>query len=253
MSFHTKGKESQKIEEENGAISTRTGLIVGQAPTLADSSSPLSGNPERRLSRLAAMPIAEFWGLFDRTNVISYFPGKKGRAAKHHRSLYTKHQSDGDVFPLDEAKRNAGNIPLESYAVVVMLGLKVARAFSIRRPRLFKRFHLCRRRSKEHDVGDMSKLEWIESESIATAKNVKAVEIENSSSIRTGPSTSPEPSEALPESLTHQTETLAVVFPHPSGVSHFWNSNANRRLAAINMRGIVEVALRALERRNENA
>jgi hypothetical protein len=125
---------------------SRRGIIIGQAPNRHSPSAaapvlPLQGLPEKRLARLAGLEISALWATFDRTNLLGYYPGCKSRAAKHSRELtgYSKHYSNGDIFPMEEARRSAAEIKLEDYSLVVLLGLSVARAFEIKAPAIFKR------------------------------------------------------------------------------------------------------------------
>lgn len=114
-------------------------IIIGQAPPpnleAADERDFLALDKpavERRLARLAGCSVEELWRAFERKNVLAFWPGKKERAAKHHKAAgYTKHESAGDLFPLDDARLEALRIDLDSYALVVLLGLNVARSFNV--------------------------------------------------------------------------------------------------------------------------
>ena len=114
-------------------------IIIGQAPppnlAAAEARDFLALDkpaPERRLARLAGCSVEELWRVFERKNVLAFWPGKKERAAKHHKAAgYTKHESAGDLFPLDDARLEALRIDLDSYALVVLLGLNVARSFNV--------------------------------------------------------------------------------------------------------------------------
>eukprot|EP00416_Gambierdiscus_australes_P026699 CAMPEP_0171081928 /NCGR_PEP_ID=MMETSP0766_2-20121228/16801_1 /TAXON_ID=439317 /ORGANISM="Gambierdiscus australes, Strain CAWD 149" /LENGTH=136 /DNA_ID=CAMNT_0011539263 /DNA_START=12 /DNA_END=422 /DNA_ORIENTATION=+ len=109
--------------------------------------------------------IHDLWAEFDRANLLSWYPGLKERSANHSPAKgYKLHQSDGDVFPVADARRAANGIDLKRYACVLLLGNGVVRAFGV-------------------------KAGLLEVEKRGTC------------------------------------ELLA--FPHPSGVSHFWNEPAN--------------------------
>jgi len=172
------------ISERPGCI----GLVLGQAPpgprkSLPRGWRPLAGPAEQRLARLAGLASpAELWTKFDRGNLLSWYPGLKERSAKQDVAKgYTKHQSDGDVFPQESARRAAAAVQLERYKCVVLLGNNVARAFGVRAGLM------------QAEVRDGSRL---------------------------------------------------LTFPHPSGVSHFWNDPANVRRAA----GVFRAELRRMRR-----
>ena len=58
------------------------------------------------------------------------------------RVRITKSINRTDVFPIGDAERKAQEIDLKAYDTVCLLGLKVARAFKIPSPSLFKTVHL---------------------------------------------------------------------------------------------------------------
>lgn len=150
------------------------GLVLGQAPpgpreTLPRGWRPLAGPAEQRLARLAGMSVEQLWGHFDRTNLLSWYPGLKERSKKHDVSKgYKLHTSDGDVFPIKEARMAASNLKLTQYRSVLLLGSSVARAFGLK-GQLFE--------------------------------------------------------------LQKRGTTRLLAFPHPSGVSHYWNDKANTKKA----------------------
>jgi len=142
---------------------------------------------------------------FDRDNLSEVVPQRKPRAPKHEKSVgYGKHDADGDLFELDEARRlakrffpmlgNAADGGEESrffrpaavppYRLAVLLGLTVARAFSplVKHPELFS-------------------TQWVGS---------------------------------------GRSRCLLLVLPHPSGVSHFWNDKQNMERAAQSLRSAMQ-------------
>mmetsp|Transcript_3820 Transcript_3820/g.12183 ORF Transcript_3820/g.12183 Transcript_3820/m.12183 type:complete len:233 (+) Transcript_3820:64-762(+) len=152
------------------------GLVLGQAPpgprgSLPRGWRPLAGPAEQRLAKLAGMAgPGDFWAEFDRANLLSWYPGLKARSARHDVAKgYKLHQSDGDVFPMEDARRAAAAVDVGDYACIIMLGNNVARAFGVKAGLL------------EAEVRGACRL---------------------------------------------------VTFPHPSGVSHFWNEPANVQRAA---------------------
>mmetsp|Transcript_103173 Transcript_103173/g.300900 ORF Transcript_103173/g.300900 Transcript_103173/m.300900 type:complete len:243 (+) Transcript_103173:58-786(+) len=160
------------VRERPGCV----GLVLGQAPPGPRSSlprgwRPLAGPAEQRLAKLAGLPgPAELWAEFDRANLLSWYPGLKERSAKHSVAAgYGLHQSDGDVFPMADARKAAGTVDLDRYACVLLLGSGVARAFGVK---------------------------------------AGLLEAERRGGCR------------------------LIAFPHPSGVSHFWNEPANVQRAA---------------------
>lgn len=95
-------------------------VLVGQAPSRrSDPARPLSGRSGDFLSTAAGFKIG---GAFDLRNLLSGFPGKKGK---------------GDAFPLWKAKIAAWALCRELKGRrVVLLGQNVARAFGFGRPEL---------------------------------------------------------------------------------------------------------------------
>lgn len=120
------------------------GLLVGQAPpkpreALPEGYLPLQGLPERRLARLAGLAsVAELWSMFDRVDLLGWYPGPKDRKEYHLPSLgYQKHNWDGHRFPMREARLAAGRLMAfgrlaYTYRVVVLCGRKVADAFGLK-------------------------------------------------------------------------------------------------------------------------
>ena len=168
---HRAVKKPQVVSECNAA----RGLILGQAPpgprkSLPRGWRPLAGPAEQRLARLAGVDVAQLWQHFDRANLLSWYPGLKGRSAKHDVSKgYKLHASDGDVFPMEHAKDAASRLKLTKYRSVLLLGTAVARAFGV-------------------------------------SKALLKVETRG--------------------------QTRFLTFPHPSGVSHYWNDKTNVKKAA---------------------
>ena len=119
------------------------GIIIGQAPPASvgegagEGFTPLSGLAERRLARLAGLEVDELWHRFDRHNLLSEFPGRLPKHARHQRtSGYALHQSNGDAFPMEQARAAAAALDLCRYRLVVLLGLRVAAAFKVKRASL---------------------------------------------------------------------------------------------------------------------
>ena len=150
------------------------GLVLGQAPpgpreTLPRGWRPLAGPAEQRLGRLAGLSVAQLWKRFDRANLLAWYPGLKKRSKKHDVSKgYKLHTSDGDIFPMEQARLAAASLDLSKYSSVLLLGASVAKAFGLK-GRLFE--------------------------------------------------------------VEKRGRTRLVTFPHPSGVSHFWNDEENRQKA----------------------
>lgn len=159
-------------QERRGCV----GLALGQAPpgppsTLPRGWRPLAGPAEQRLAKLSGMESPEaFWTEFDRANLLNWYPGLKARSSHLEVSKgYKLHQSDGDVFPMEDARRAAARVDLKKYAYVLLLGNNVSRAFGVK-------------------------------------TNLLEAEMRG--------------------------KTRLVTFPHPSGVSHFWNDPSNVARAA---------------------
>ncbi|CAE7658755.1 unnamed protein product [Symbiodinium pilosum] len=165
-------KKPHVVSEGKGLVK---GLVLGQAPpgprkSLPRAWRPLAGPAEQRLARLAKLSVAEFWQHYDRANLLSWYPGLKTRSERHDVSKgYKLHTSDGDVFPMDQAKMAAAKLELAKYRSVLLLGTSVARAFGVSKPLLH---------------------------------------------------------------TETRGQTRLLVFPHPSGVSHYWNDPKNTQKAA---------------------
>eukprot|EP00913_Durusdinium_trenchii_P009406 g8840.t1 len=108
------------------------GLVLGQAPpgpreNLPRGWRPLAGPAEQRLGRLAGLSVQQLWQRFDRANLLAWYPGLKKRAKKHSVSRgYKLHSSDGDVFPMKQARQAAASMDLSKYRSVLLLGTSVA-------------------------------------------------------------------------------------------------------------------------------
>ena len=141
--------------------------------------------------------------------------GKKPSALKHASPEYKKHQSDGDVFPILHAQKNARKIDLKAYDSVCLLGLKVARAFEIPSPSLFKILHIHDNDEKKND---------------RTFFLGKTCLVCRSSSSK-------------PNNNNNNNNTIMMIFPHPSGVSHFWNKEENRIKASKALKEFIALTL----------
>ncbi len=102
-------------------------LIVGQAPSrLSDPREPLSGRSGARLAALCGLSLDAFVVLFERVNLLDYFPGKAGK---------------GDLFPHEVARFSAcAMTPKLRQRRTVLLGGKVAAAFHLHRRPLLEWF-----------------------------------------------------------------------------------------------------------------
>ena len=160
---------------------------------------PLGGAAGTRLARLAGVAAPDLWNVCHRRNLIAKYPGKKtlSKIKLRHRHRegrdYLLHQSSGDHFPLQQARDNAARMDVAPYALVVLLGLNVARAFHLADVKLFKRYRWEPERGK------------------------KATPLPPSANEFNG-------------------QTILLIFPHPSGVSHYWNTIQNRRRAQQELR-----------------
>lgn len=100
-------------------------LVVGLAPSARAGAGdrPLTGRSGRRLAGLAGLSPEEFWGIFDRTNLLAEHPGRRSGGR-------------GDVFGATEARRAAvlaSELLAEgSHPTVIVLGRKAAEAFGLR-------------------------------------------------------------------------------------------------------------------------
>ena len=56
----------------------KTGIVIGQAPGVCtrNGGAVLEGLSGRRIARLANVTVDDLWGLFDRTNLLCYYPGR---------------------------------------------------------------------------------------------------------------------------------------------------------------------------------
>ncbi|CAJ1337150.1 unnamed protein product [Effrenium voratum] len=108
------GRKPHIFREKSGC----KGLLLGQAPpgprqSLPRGWRPLAGPAEQRLARLASLSVQQLWRHFDRANLLAWYPGLKGRAKKHDVARgYKLHTSDGDVFPMKQARMAAAALDL---------------------------------------------------------------------------------------------------------------------------------------------
>lgn len=99
-------------------------LLVGQAPSRnSNPAFAFSGRSGERLIALSGLTYEEFWGRVDAVNLVIAWPGKAG--------------PKGDKFPLMEARKAAVAymsglaVVGPEYAVFVLCGRAVARAFDL--------------------------------------------------------------------------------------------------------------------------
>jgi hypothetical protein len=177
-------------------------VFIGQAPgptflpsssssssTSATTPPALVGLSAARLARLAGMPEEELWKRCDRRNIFNIFPGTKPKSQLQTKA-YRLHESVGDRFDMDQARKLAAAIDITKYHLVVLLGLNVAKAFRLQNVALFKEYY------------------------IDDALNIQSVT----------------------ESKTFVSGTRILIYPHPSGVSHYWNKRSNRYKAMTELR-----------------
>jgi len=105
-------------------------LFVGQAPSSKSSAAePFDGMAGSALAKLIGVSRDDFLGAFDRVNLFDRYPGRKPNARK------------GDAFDVAAATESAAKIAAGlTHRRVVLVGLGVARAFGLKRPRLFEWF-----------------------------------------------------------------------------------------------------------------
>ena len=230
----------RKLGDLNSSSSVSPPVIfIGQAPPPVaagkgplDPFPPFKGPSESRLAAAAGITVEELWGRCDRHNLLPSFPGGRPAYGSGRKSTLRlprrAHKSGGDQFPLKEGKEAASvllsgcseplcgtpNLPkaapghvlrprLERYGTVVLLGLNVARAFGITNPKLFQRTTLV---------------------------------LESTGALGSVGVTVEEGSQGGRYSIS------AVIFPHPSGVSHWWNDKRNRQRASDSLKNIIGAA-----------
>ena len=229
------------------------GLFVGQAPSRTGVD-VLGGIAERRLARMADLGVDELWALFGRVNLLNYFPGGRGRDARHlPRRLggtYRLHEGEGDMFPAAEAMGAASAlcadlaVPPRAPSLVVLLGLQVAQAVAkakvpegvvliAPRPALMARGRLvlCARANTPRRRGTRSVC-WR-----CRARGALPLPVDGAAAAR---APGPPPRRASSAAAGGGGRTLPpacqtvelLVLPHPSGVSHFWNGTANAAAAS---------------------
>ena len=253
-------------------------LSTGQAPgpthiltasTRTPHPLPLSGLAEKRLARLAGCTVRDLWRTFDRCNLLSTWPGTNGRKAEEDPSVDGAHSaaflagvgleagqrahtrpptrlreahrahsnpplrrsttspyfrqwkgggpngshSQGDKFPLQEARERARALKQcihhGRYKLVVVLGLNVARAFGFRRE--------CTR-LLSHDRVYLDR-------SMAASTSDPGARVNAHSN---------------PPHTPRGACVEALLLPHPSGISHFWNSKQNVERASNTFRTAIQ-------------
>tara|TARA_B110000208_G_scaffold30392_1_gene40019 strand:+ start:61 stop:909 length:849 start_codon:yes stop_codon:yes gene_type:complete len=207
-------------------------LVVGQAASRTGCG-VLGGIAERRLARLAGMSVAALWALFGRTNLLPYFPGGRGRAARFSRAAgYTKHEGEGDIFPAAEAKGAAAALCADIARVqrapqlIVLLGLHVARAFRRSCDDLPEGVYLRLPKAQLMERGSLTVCARVRKLSGTRAcwrcRRVRASERTR----KTKRAEQPKSSSASAALLLGCRSIEILVLPHPSGVSHVWNDRA---------------------------
>jgi uracil-DNA glycosylase len=185
-------------------------LLIGQAPgPNTDPSEPLSGASGKRLAALCGLDLEEFLARFERANLLPEFPGKIGK---------------GDRFPVALARPLARSLAGRCLdRRVVLLGNGVASAFGWRAPWL--RWSLAAAAAAARPDHQNPVLV------VATADRRRR---------------HPAEGEVLAGAVNGDVSPpLFAISPHPSGISHFWNSPSNvararrfwRRLAREAARG----------------
>ena len=209
------------------STSTSSSSSSSSTTSTSSSSSPppaLEGLSGSRLARLAGLPPSDLWARCDRINLLSHFPGTKPKAPSQLDETYQLHQSSGDYFNLKKARAAADAMDITSYHLVVLLGLNVARAFRLQHPSLFAQYFI--------DI-DL-KIKPIKEGTTTTTKRKKKRKKRKSTVAEEEEEREKEEEEEVATGVTTTTttvtkgwngrSTLILVYPHPSGVSHFWNS-----------------------------
>ena len=197
------------------------GLFLGQAPsaTMADSDPALTGHAENRLAALAGISVPRLWQLFGRRNLLADFPGRRPPSKKQLADPAYRlkhHRSQGDEFDLDGARKAATGVEWRHYALVVLLGKKVAAAFPEASVKLLDR------RMIQHDDDDDDDGDGGDDDGGGDGSSASGV--------------------ALIPSM--RPSTVLLTFPHPSGVSHFWNSPSAVARASRVLRACIREARR---------
>ena len=203
-----------------------TMCFIGQAPgpTAKPPYPPFpdGGIAANRLAKLAGMEATDLYTRADRFNIFNFFPGTKPPAAIQGDVSYRKHQSVGDVFNLANAKKEATLIDITKYHLVVLLGLNVAKAFQLKQPSLFQRHYI------DHQL-KITPVNAIVSRPKKKKKKNPLNETEEEDK-------DDDKKKEEQKKKWNGESTLVLVYPHPSGVSHYWNSRANRSKATNELR-----------------
>ena len=231
-------------------------LFVGQAASRTGVD-VLGGIAERRLARMAHVSVSELWAQFGRVNLLNYFPGGRGRDAKHLPprlgGSYRLHEGEGDVFPAAEAMGAASALcddlaaaPGRAPRLIVLLGLQVAKAVAkarvpdgvmleAPRPALMARGRLLLCAYTPRQRGSRSVCWRCHARAALPLRGAAAARAPGppprraSSAAARGKADSP----GVPTAAAPACQTVELlVLPHPSGVSHFWNGTANAEAAS---------------------
>ena len=157
--------------------------------------------------------------------------GARTRPRRHHLSKNQKKQ--GDCFPLFDARANlrwvASQGLLQDRRLIVLLGTKVAATLGLRQ---------CRR---------LFDYAWV----VISPTTGLPESVTSATTVTTGVGVGAGGAGTAPvDTLFTRPRTLLAVLPHPSGVSHFWNTSANVRRAkkfasmCLERSGVVREALR---------
>lgn len=193
-------------ERKNQRTHQKRVIFIGQAPGPRcdpDASSALAGGAEKRIARLSGLPLQELWKRCDRRNILREYPGR--RNGSHGNGI-------GIVFD------STGTNELTRYRIHPSVHYSTG-----------DEFPLAEAQAAAAALEGSGALRPYKLAVLLGLGVARAFGIEHPKFFKL---LSPSGAKGM---------TKVLIFPHPSGVSHFWNSAENRTMAS----NVIRAALRS--------
>jgi len=214
----------QSRRDGGGFLRTKIGVVVGQAPSAVgqdgkdasrqSTATPFQGTAGRRFYESMGLSESDFWELFDRTNVLDKWPGHRRR----------RHPVDPGQGGETTGNSKSSRVSTDHRSPGDQFPMPLARASAAR---LFPWLFALKASASGAPMASCEPYPLVVLAGLNVAralglKGPRLLDVHQSPSGR----------------------VMVIVFPHPSGVSHFWNFEQNRRRAANLLQSAVEWAIR---------
>lgn len=183
-------------------------IFIGQAPGPRcdpDASSALAGVAEKRIARLSGLHLKELWKRCDRRNILREYPGRRNPS----------HSSSGVGIVFD----STGTNELTRYRMDPSVHYSTGDEFPLAEAQAAAAALECSGALRPYKLAVLLGLGVARAFGIEQPKFFKLLSPSGAKGMK------------------------VLVFPHPSGVSHFWNSAENRVMASKVIRGALRSAL----------